>query len=88
MKNSLRSFAWFAGLALLVQGLAACSNSNSPLAPTGQDDASIQRVDVVHDGTGGGGSPVDIGGEVQDDAHGDGRGDTPSAPDATDETGN
>ncbi|MEZ4649978.1 MAG: hypothetical protein R3E97_14555 [Candidatus Eisenbacteria bacterium] len=79
MKNSLRSFAWFAGLALLVQGLAACSNSNSPLAPTGQDDASIQRVDLVDDGTGGGGSAPD---ETPTQEYvGDGNGKTPSAPD-------
>lgn len=82
-KNVLTSLTWIAALALLVQGLAACSTTNAPTAPSGDDQATIQKVNVVEDGDGdntGGGTAGDDLGEDQGDYVGDGNGKTPSSP--------
>lgn len=82
-KNGLAGFAWIAALALLVQGLTACSTTNSPTSPSGDDEASIQKVNLVDDGNGGedgGGSASEPLGEDQGDYVGDGTGKAPSTP--------
>lgn len=81
-KNGLAAFTWIAALALLVQGLAACSTTNSPTSPSGDDEANIQKVEVVEDGSGdsGGGAATDQLGQDQGDYVGDGTGKNPSTP--------
>lgn len=53
-RTDFRTLAWLPCLGLLAQTLAACSASDAPLAPSTDDDATIQKVEVIDDGTGDG----------------------------------